>query len=86
MNSFTDILWSFSNVLSRVGLASALVGVFMVAYGFIDYLRKHPNSDEPLPRIAWLGKWGTIGFILLIAGIALSVFVIALRIVFPCGE
>jgi hypothetical protein len=87
MNSFTDVLWNFSAVLSRVGLASALGGVFMVAYGFIDYLRKHPNySDEPLPRIAWLGKWGTLGFILLIAGVALSGFVIALRIVFPWGE
>jgi hypothetical protein len=86
MDSFTDILWSFATVLSRVGLASALAGVFIVAYVFIDHLRKHPNSDGPMPRTVWLGKWGVLGFTLLIAGIALSGFVIALRIVFPWGE
>jgi hypothetical protein len=86
MESFTDVLWSFATVLSRVGLASALAGVFMIAYVFIDYLRKNPDSDGPMPRSAWLGKWGVLGFTLLIAGIALSGFVIALRIVFPWGE
>jgi hypothetical protein len=86
MDSFTDVLWSFAIVLSRAGLASALVGVFIVAYVFIDYLRKHPDSDGPMPRTAWLGKWGILGFTFLIAGITLSVFVIGLRILFPWGE
>jgi hypothetical protein len=87
MSPLADIVWSFASVLSRVGLASALLGVVLVVYGFIDYSQKNDqNLDEPMPREAWLGRWAKVGFILFFSGIALSTLVLALRVMYPWGE
>ena len=82
-----DALWKFAPVLSKIGLACAMIGIFIVAYCFIKNERKgNPNASGLMPTIAWVGRGLKIGLILLVSGIALSCFVIALRIIYPWGE
>jgi hypothetical protein len=81
-----DTLWKFAAALSKVGLAAALIGLIVVAYYFIRNLENDPPAKEPITDAPWITRGAKIGFILLFSGIALSCFVIILRIVYPWGE
>ncbi|MBA2589137.1 MAG: hypothetical protein H0U98_11020 [Alphaproteobacteria bacterium] len=82
-----DTLWKFAAILSKVGLAAALIGVFVVGYCFIkNQMKEDPNAKVPATDAGWIGTGAKIGLILLFSGIALSLFVIALRIIYPWGE
>jgi hypothetical protein len=87
MSPMADTLWKFAAILSKVGLASALIGLFLVAYPFIVYeLKNGAGVNRPVSRAAWFGRGAKVGLILLNSGIVLSGFVIALRIIYPWGE
>jgi hypothetical protein len=87
MSPMADALWKFAAILSKVGLASALIGIFLVGYYFIkNEMKGDPKARRLMPTTAWIGKGAKIGLILIVSGIALSCFVIALRIIYPWGE
>jgi hypothetical protein len=87
MDSLIDFVWHNSSSLSLVGLAASLIGLVLIPFGLVDYLKKHEEDlDQPIAGSIWRDPWGKIGCILLACGITLALFVITLRIMIPASD
>jgi hypothetical protein len=77
MDPVIDLVWRIAYGLSGVGLLTALAGIALIGFGFVGYFKKHPETSDK-------GTWRTplvrTGMIAFFCGVALSIFVFAVRL------
>lgn len=81
MDYFIDFIWRTASILSVAGLAAALIGLGLIAFGLVDYFKKHRvESDQSRPRAAWGDPWAKLGYVLFVCGLALSALTFGVRL------